>query len=855
MRLKSLIFSNIFFIFFNLSASEFSLEEIDQFLKEGLVSKEEYDVLKDEILEIGKYNSAYLYEITINNILKNDTFKAEIKDKKVYFPLLDFFSIINLVDYEIKNRELKTFLGERLLELKINLNNKKIKLDDKKISFTDEVYMENGEIYIESKLFQELLAEEFEEDGSRFKIKILLKFKTPYEIKNQIDNRFNRFQEEKNKNILLYTHQKKLFDLGYLRTKLDYSYYKKEKKGEWNSNLEYQGGFLYGELTSSYNLREGELGDVRINYPEIYKGHSLEVGSYGTRNRELGLSLKKEKGYFTLGDRIVIRESVPIGSRVELLYLGYPLDVKDSEDGIVEFSGSEIRVDREYSLKVYNPDGTIYLINISTNKSYNQQRKGEFEFNIDLKEDSRTENFKGNTNIYYGITNNLTLGIGIDKYSEEDENRIIEKVKEFNNELIYGDNFKNVDYTLVLGSNYINLDRKNEYFESEIDFKKVRFRSKIEKFDDFYNEKFKQKYTFEYNLSTLQLFYNYYNYKYREKENYFNRGSEENYDIGINYNIPIKNLLVTTDYKIDKTSEQDYSISGYYTGYYLFNTKLTNRWRRNGKKYATALTFNNKNLASTIDYSLVFDYSNTGEKIVGVKFELDIDDWLKFGVSLPSNRDTIYEIGIDKIIDLKNIKENIKTIDSSRIKVITYLDENNNNIYDKNERRIPNNNIKIGQKKVTTDENGEAWVYGIPNNILYDLNISLQKPSYSTGENTLKVMGKRSGTIEAHIPIKAKVNLIGKVKFLGMVLKNSEEIRLRQDFSIRIKDLNGNLIDKLPLEEDGLFILSDIYPGNYLIEVIYWGDIYTVNKIEKIVELKYLNGEDMIFDIDLNIKK
>lgn len=855
MRLKSLIFSNIFFIFFNLSASEFSLEEIDQFLKEGLVSKEEYDVLKDEILEIGKYNSAYLYEITVNNILKNDTFKAEIKDKKVYFPLLDFFSIINLVDYEIKNRELKAFLGERLLELKINLNNKKIKLDDKKVSFTDEVYMENGEIYIESKLFQELLAEEFEEDGSRFKIKILLKFKTPYEIKNQIDNRFNRFQEEKNKNILLYTHQKKLFDLGYLRTKLDYSYYKKEKKEEWNSNLEYQGGFLYGELTSSYNLREGELGDVRINYPEIYKGHSLEVGSYGTRNRELGLSLKKEKGYFTLGDRIVIRENVPIGSRVELLYLGYPLDVKDSEDGIIEFSGSEIRADREYSLKVYNPDGTIDLINISTNKSYNQQRKGEFEFNIDLKEDSRTENFKGNTNIYYGITNNLTLGIGIDKYSEEDENRIIEKVKEFNNELIYGDNFKNVDYTLVLGSNYINLDRKNEYFESEIDFKKVRFRSKIEKFDDFYNEKFKQKYTFEYNLSTLQLFYNYYNYKYREKENYFNRGSEENYDIGINYNIPIKNLLVTTDYKIDKTSEQDYSISGYYTGYYLFNTKLTNRWRRNGKEYATALTFNNKNLASTIDYSLVFDYSNTGEKIVGVKFELDIDDWLKFGVSLPSNRDTIYEIGIDKIIDLKNIKENIKTIDSSRIKVITYLDENNNNIYDKNERRIPNNNIKIGQKKVTTDENGEAWVYGIPNNILYDLNISLQKPSYSTGENTLKVMGKRSGTIEAHIPIKAKVNLIGKVKFLGVVLKNSEEIRLRQDFSIRIKDLNGNLIDKLPLEEDGLFILSDIYPGNYLIEVIYWGDIYTVNKIEKIVELKYLNGEDMIFDIDLNIKK
>ncbi|MGL4947242.1 MAG: hypothetical protein ACRC4X_06245, partial [Cetobacterium sp.] len=331
---KLLLF--VFIIIFNSAiASDYSIEDVDQFLKDGLITEEEYEVLKGEILGVGDTNTAYLYEITMNSTLRNNSFKAKLKNKKVYFPILEFFSIINLKSYDLKDRELKALLGEELLVFNINLKSKRVEIGDEKISYEDEVFFEDEEIFIESDLFAKILTKDFEKNDNSFKIKTTLKFKTPYEIKNQIENRLDRFEEENNKNLLVYTHEKEFFDLGYLKTKIDYNYAEKSKEGDWSSTLEYQGGFLYGELTTSYDVKENQVGDVTVYYPEVYKGHSMEVGSYGTTERELGFSFRKEKGYFTVGDELVIRENVSIGSRVELIYLGFPIDAKDSENGVI----------------------------------------------------------------------------------------------------------------------------------------------------------------------------------------------------------------------------------------------------------------------------------------------------------------------------------------------------------------------------------------------------------------------------------------------------------------------------------------------------------------------------------------
>ena len=251
----------------------------------------------------------------------------------------------------------------------------------------------------------------------------------------------------------------------------------------------------------------------------------------------------------------------------------------------------------------------------------------------------------------------------------------------------------------------------------------------------------------------------------------------------------------------------------------------------------------------------MFDYTNRGDKNIGIKFQLDLDNWFNFGVAAPNSSRTTYTVGIDRIVDLKNIKENIRTMDSSRIKATTFLDENNNGVYDENEEVLPYNEIRIGQKDTFTDENGEAWVYGIPNNILYDLDLKIQKPSYSIGENKLKVQGKRVGTISAYIPIKIKVNLIGQIDLSGIKLTELNKIRLMQELSVRIKDSEGNLIEKLVVEDDGMFFLSEIYPGDYQVEILYWGEEYSIDKIEKNIEIKYLDGKDDLIKIDLNVNK
>ncbi|MGL4671513.1 hypothetical protein, partial [Cetobacterium sp.] len=819
---KLLLF--VFIIIFNSAiASDYSIEDVDQFLKDGLITEEEYEVLKGEILGVGDTNTAYLYEITMNSTLRNNSFKAKLKNKKVYFPILEFFSIINLKSYDLKDRELKALLGEELLVFNINLKSKRVEIGDEKISYEDEVFFEDEEIFIESDLFAKILTKDFEKNDNSFKIKTTLKFKTPYEIKNQIENRLDRFEEENNKNLLVYTHEKEFFDLGYLKTKIDYNYAEKSKEGDWSSTLEYQGGFLYGELTTSYDVKENQVGDVTVYYPEVYKGHSMEVGSYGTTERELGFSFRKEKGYFTVGDELVIRENVSIGSRVELIYLGFPIDAKDSENGVIEFSGPEVRRDRDYSLKVYAADGTISIIDISTNKSYNQQKKGELEYDINVREELKTESYKGDANVYYGLGDNLTLSMGVERsYEETDENESTEDIEykgitAFNPEIIYGDSYKKNEYTFVLGSEYVDEERKIDYLETELNIKKLKLRSKFETYGDFYSEKFKERYTAEYSLSKFQIIYNYSNFQYKEKER------QIDYDTGVNYNVAFKNLLVTTDYRIDRDSNEDYSVSGYYTGHYLFNSRLTNRWKNNGKDYTTTLSISNKDLTSAIDYSLEFDYSNRGEQVVGIKFRLDLDNWFKFGINSPASRDTTYTVGINKIVDLKNITKNIETMDSSRVKIITFLDDNNNNIYDEGERKLPYNEIKIGQKDVITDENGEAWLYGVSNNILYDMDLKIQRPSYTVGENKLKVQGRRVGTIEAYIPIKSKVNLVGELELVGQNLTASEKVKLMQELSVRVKDPEGNLLEKLAIEEDGMFLLSEIYPGDYDIEVLYWG--------------------------------
>lgn len=65
--------------------------------------------------------------------------------------------------------------------------------------------------------------------------------------------------------------------------------------------------------------------------------------------------------------------------------------------------------------------------------------------------------------------------------------------------------------------------------------------------------------------------------------------------------------------------------------------------------------------------------------------------------------------------------EKVDSVDVSRVKTIAYIDENNNNKYDKGEKRVEGVEITLGEKMKVTDDDGEAIFGNISNGIIYNL--------------------------------------------------------------------------------------------------------------------------------------
>ena len=147
-------------------------------------------------------------------------------------------------------------------------------------------------------------------------------------------------------------------------------------------------------------------------------------------------------------------------------------------------------------------------------------------------------------------------------------------------------------------------------------------------------------------------------------------------------------------------------------------------------------------------------------------------------------------------------------------------------------------------------------MHGVPNDIVYEMQAKLRRPSYSIGENKLKLQGLRAGTIEANIPIKPKVNLIGQVGFTSKnKMTELDKNKVYEKMSVRIRNSKEEHIETLLVEADGSFILSDIYPDKYELEIIYWGKDREIPTKIIPVDVVYLDGEDEIFEINFDLNK
>ena len=483
--------------------------------------------------------------------------------------------------------------------------------------------------------------ETFRINEEEYTIKTSPNFVLPVEMKYILANREKELKEELQKDVLYYKGERELFDIGNLRVNLEReinnSTGNTEKKYDWSGFLEYSGSLLYGNFITDYDLKEKEFGDFELNYYGIKEDYELSLGIYGD-DREKGITFRRDRGYsLNEGREYVIEERVPIGSKVELLYNLFPIDVQDEAGGKVTFVNSLIKSGREFVLKIYEQNGKITERVIKINEDYNQQEKGEFGYDIYIREDKESDKSDADINIFYGYTDNLTFGFSYAHSPEMfEENWILSK--EMGTELIYSNSLEGNPFTLSYefthGLNHEeneNESYKHKYrhrYFMDTDIKKLSL--SYEQYDNgvYYDEKREIYIDADYDLTEdLTITGSLENIKYHTEDT----EDETDYYYGLEYSKSFNTLLVSYEVENNKKGETRHGLDFYYTGFRDFTVRFENTLDEEDNYEAELRINNTRNKMDNLDFSMGMKYSEDKKVEYVLEFVLKFDNWLEFG--------------------------------------------------------------------------------------------------------------------------------------------------------------------------------------------------------------------------------
>ena len=784
-----------------------------------------------------------IYTLKIRGQVYSYSYPVIMENGKYYLSVVEFFNAINLKNFSRTGSKIEAELGKDL---------QKFKLDFEKLDRKDYIY-EAGDYYLVADLFKKYFLYDLRWNDNAFEVNMNTNFLTPDAIALSMETEQRKQEEEKNKPILIYKGKRELIDAGNLRINLQQDFNNDTGSGsdrDWSGYLEYSGSLLYGILNTDYDLKEHELGDVTITYSNIFEEYELEVGAYG-EYREKGLTFRKDRGYFDNGRDYTIEENVPLGSRVELIYNGIPIEIENEEGGKVIFTNSLIKENREFLLRVYAPDGKIYERTIKINKDYNLQNKGEFGFDIYMRDEHDSNRVNSQWDIYYGYTDHLTFGFGFDQIPTEIEGQYV-SIRNVNLQTIYGNMIAGNPYTLTYEfSKGFNMarswyttdegkysDRKyNNQHRFLIDTSIKKLDITYEQYENgkYYDTSREQYLDLDYDLlDWISLTYSY------ENNKYWDEPSENDYTYGVDISQSWKDFLITFNFEKNKAGETIKGLDIYYTQLKYFIVKVENDWNEEDE-YEGQLTLTNKSWSDTLDYSMKIKYTPNDKVVYTLDFTLKLDNWFEVGTYLEKNGRKNTYIGIDRVINLKNPKVNMNSLENTNIKVIAFLDGNNNNKLDEGEERVSNVEVALGDDSVVTNESGVAYIYGVPSFIDYELKATSRRPSFNSNTNIIKVRGIGAAETEALIPIKPMITFYGMVDLEGF--SEYDKSRIMNDLSITITNKERTFSKTIYADSDGVFFIQDILPGEYTFGLTYNGDEYDIRGDIKRLELIY-NSEN-----------
>lgn len=798
------------------SSANITLEKLEDLKNKNAISQEDYLFLKDELE--GKLEEKHISTLFVNRIQITNNFHVIHRDDKTYIPLKEYFKAIRFTNYTLTNNVLDMSLGLDLDKVMINFNTLKVTGTTPTTFTQKDFFFKDDELFLESNFFSNILLKGIEIDYGKTQVSMISKYTLPDEIVHLFKSKESDLQRKKEINDFLYTNARELFNLGYMRVNLDKTFTKNEgnERHDWDGFLEYQGPLFYGEFTAEYNIRDGEFTGANLYYPNLKYNHYLEIyGDKGNDRWNKTILFEKDKGYYENGKTFVIRENVPIGSRVELIYLGATIDIGYEENGAVEFSKSDLRSDREYILKIHTRDGQIFTKIIKTTDDFNQQNKGEFQYRFFMTENESSKKVDTDTSVYYGISEQFTIGGKYFKTSEYIDDEYI-YVERGGAEFVYNNYFYSNPYTLVLGTEQILTPKK---FDNETTFEGL-FQIKIDKFkiryedgyySDYYDKKKSRGVLVEYNpWDFLRV-----DYSYQWQESWDDSKSN-GAEIEVEINKTFNRFLSTLQFQRDLAGKKSYTANLYYTGYRDYSVRWTNTITERGNDFESTLSIFNRSRQHGIDYAFEAGYSADTKEKFTFRISIDYDNWFNLDINAKDTGDYDISAGIDRVVDLRNIGKPLNNMDVSRVKAITYLDINNNNIYDKNEPFVGDVELEINGEKKITSAKEPTYFHGVPNNVLYNLNPIVRRPGFDIINSIFSLKGKGGGDIEAYIPIKPLFSITGQ---LTLDKSYTDPTNIYDGIIIRVLDSNNKIISTMIPDFSGYYDISSLVAGKYFVEI------------------------------------
>lgn len=784
----------------------------------------------------------YYLQINVKN-LKDDFFmiKYDNKSEDVYIGLNSFFYFLELYNFDInlKKRRVSGDVDNRHIEVTFN---------------NEESLIIENELYV--KL--DVLKKKFEFKSAIFnpealKLTIEPKFELPYEKreKGKIERLRLDLNRELQKKKIDIEMPKKLASLGLL--KLEYTQLNIEDS-QYDLNYEYASQLLYGEFYLSGEIKPDlDIDYGNLTYTKFIKDNDLVLGSFSLiapeflniNSKMVGISLDNNDTYLTRDGGVTIIKGEAINAEsIELYRNNFLLDYKNHGDIGFRDKNFEFRIDdgvinSDYLLKIYYKDGKIEERKVYSLSDANLLKKGKHRFSLQVGQVDKNGDRQGIGKYFYGVTENITLGIGgMQIVSDRERYNFLENdilirtgtdkfplLFQYKNYYDYKNKANNFEVTIeqkIFDYNLryiINQYSENKYVEDEIkEYKSVSLGknfgknfielgvSKNKKFDNEINENI-------YALVDSSIFFPFYTSLRVERTI---EGKEEKtlYNPYISY-VGNNGLSILADMKIEK-DDSNKKIEKEY----LLRANLRRQEIIKNKLYA--------------DLGFEIKYKDEYKKpTYGITFNIELDDFIYTRVSADNNisekgeNDSRVGVYLNKTIDLSDPKRQISkniSLTNSWIYGKVFLDKNNNGVFDKGEKPLSNVGIMADNIIFYSNQDGDYIAEGLYSTEAINLKVDRKTidPMTKFLKDEIRVKTRKSAGMRVDIPINIVSMLAGNIWNTQDFIEKEFIQHLTMTTILLEKD--GKVVSEIEPEFDGMFFFEDIPTGDYKIKFKYLGE-------------------------------